>query len=82
MKIKRFEGNYQDWLVTWGIGKTTACFLDCAKGVVPMANSGPVPRFDLRKGGLVGLGWVAAATQRLNEADFLGPLMRNIYEGT
>ena len=70
MKIKRFEGNYQGWLVTWGIGKTTAHFLDCAKGVVPMANSGPMPRFDLREGGLVGSGWVAAAAQRLNEADF------------
>ena len=33
-----------------------------------MANSGPVPWFDLRKGGLMGLRWVVAAAQRHNEA--------------
>ena len=48
------------WLLE-GLGRHS--LLDCAMGVVPMANSGPVPRFDLRKGELVGLGWVVAAPQ-------------------
>ena len=65
-QLSRLVGNERVW-------RATSSFLDYAKGMAPMAISGPVPKFYLRKGGLVGLRWVADTAQWHNEAGFWVP---------